>query len=256
MLEARQYDDLSEFLQSCVNSIKADFPRFSSSQIAKRLGIPNSTFDRISKREVKSPSFAHALKIVRSTMQDNDIQGFIEKFYPDFSKDYDNAYTASRNSTFVSPGQESLFANAATYEIMMLASSPNGVTFEEVKENYGSNGVKALEKIIENDGLTLENGSYRISETVRLEQPITKILASHLINNNYESSKHGTKQNYLAIMWERVDKAKVQPLLHQLNVDYHTKVWNLLSASENQGNDLIWAVVSTDSFDNNQQVLQ
>lgn len=256
MLEARQYDDLSEFLQSCVNSIKADFPRFSSSQIAKRLGIPNSTFDRISKREVKAPSFVHALKIVRSAMEDEKIQGFVSKFYPEFASDFEKTYAVSKDSVFASSNQENYFLDAASYEVIMLAASHSGTTREEVKELYGRQGLKALDQIIEAETVECENGTYRIKSTVQLQQNVTKTLATNLIKRNYDTNKFGTQKNYLALMWERVDKEKVQPILHQLNVDYHTKVWNLLSATENQGNDLIWAVVSTDSFDNNQQVLQ
>lgn len=256
MLEARQFDDLSEFLQSCVNSIKADFPRFSSSQIAKRLGIPNSTFDRISKREVKSPSFTHAMKIVKSAITDDNVQDFVAKFYPDFSEDFQKAYAATKDSTFVSASQENCYLDAATYEILMMATSHSGVTRGEIKELYGMQGLKALDQIVETDSVEFDDGVYRVKETAQLPLNVMKTLVSNLIQKNYDQSKFGTQSNYLAIMWERVNKEKVQPLLHQLNVDYHTKVWNLLSAKENQGEDLMWAVLSTDSFANNQQVLQ
>lgn len=256
MLEARQFDDLSEFLQSCVNSIKADLPRFSSSQIAKRLGIPNSTFDRISKREVKSPSFAHALKIVRATVSDENIYDFISKFYPDFADDYEKAHTVAKDAIFASSSQESYFLDAASYEILMMISTHSGTTRDEIKELYGMQGLKALDQIAEVEAVEIEDGVYRIKNTVRPQLNVVKSLATNLISKNYDANKFGSKTNYLALMWERVNKEKVQPLLHQLNVDYHTKVWNLLSAKENQGEDLMWAVLSTDSFANNQQVLQ
>ena len=70
MQELNHFDDLSDFLASCVNKIRTSYPRFSSLQLSKRLGIPNSTFDRISKKEVQKPSFNYALKIVQEVCEE------------------------------------------------------------------------------------------------------------------------------------------------------------------------------------------
>ncbi len=248
MLDVASHDDLSIFLQNCVNSIREQFPRFSANQLSKRLGIPNSTFDRISKGEVKNPSFVYAMKIVQEARGESSAQEFIDKFYPCMSNQMEKIYPGNSKANFARPEVETYLQDSTSFELMMMIVSKVGVTRELVAQEFGKRGLVALERMVES-GLVEQNGdTLIISETLNLTQETVQKLVQNLIGHSYDLYRFGTQSNWLSVQWETVDREKVLPLLMDVCRRANSEIRTILQNPANVGGDLVWTSIGMDHF--------
>lgn len=241
MLNSGHFENVSEFLESCITTIKKNSPRFSNLQLAKRLGIPNSTFDRICKQEVKRPSFNHALKIVQEVCENGMVQDFIKKFYPSMYQDFESVYPGNKDVPFVTPEAEIFFQDSSTYEIMLLATCNNGLTREKTLEEFGKKGIAILEKLLQNGILNENDGHIGISGKINAKQDTVHKLVQNLIQNNYDIEAFGDHRNWLSLQYESVNLEVVAPKVREILIEANQKIRDVMNAPESQGNEVVWA---------------
>lgn len=248
MLEASHFEDLSEFLGSCVGKIKKAYPRFSSLQLAKRLGIPNSTFDRISKKEVQRPSFNYALKIVQEVCGEDNVQVFIKKFYPKMYEDFANVYPGNKDVPFVAPEAEAFFQDPATYELMMMATTAAGLTREKTLEEFGKRGIAVLEKLLQDGILKEEDNKISLEGPVNAKQETVHKFLQNLIKLSYDVDAFGDHRNWLSVQYESVNLDVVIPRLREILIKTNQEIRELMNAPESKGDDVAWAGLVMDSL--------
>lgn len=248
MLEASHFEDLSDFLESCVSKIKKSYPRFSSLQLAKRLGIPNSTFDRISKKEVTTPSFNYALKIVQEVCEDESVQSFIKKFYPKMYEDFSTVYPGNKDVPFVAPEAEPYFQDPSTFELMLMATTNAGLTRAKTLEEFGKRGISTLDKLIQNGILKEENDKISIEGPVNAKQDTVHRVLQNLVKLNYDLESFGDHKNWLSVQYESVKSEVVVPKLREICIEANQKIRELMNAPESKGSDVVWAGIVMDSL--------
>ena len=241
MGELGNHKDLPEFLGQCVGKIKKNYPWMSSLALAKKLDIPNSTFDRISKREVKTPFFSHALKIVQEACGSGNIQAFIKKFYPNMMEDFIKAYPGNNNVPFVDPSIEVFFQNPTSFEIMMMASSEVGVTKKKVLEEYGRKGLAILDEMLERGVFKTEEDKYFIEGKINARQETVHKLLQNLVSLSYNLNDFGSQQNWLSLQYDSVNLDKVLPKMREIYIKANQEIRELLKSPESRGNSIIWA---------------
>jgi hypothetical protein len=255
MQEASHYEDLSDFLWSCVSKIKKAYPRFSSLQLAKRLGIPNSTFDRISKKEVQKPSFNYALKIVQEVCGDEKVQVFIKKFYPKMYDDFIRVYPGNKDVPFIAPEAESYFQDPSTFEIMMMATTNAGLTRVKTQEEFGRRGLAVLEKLLE-DGILKEHGEkISIDGPINATQETVHRFLQNLVKLSYDLDAFGDNKNWLSVQYESVDLDVVVPKLRDICIKTNQEIRELMNAPESKGTDVVWAGIVMDSLSKHSDLL-
>lgn len=248
MLDSGHFNDVSDFLQSCVSTIKKTYPRFSNLQLAKRLGIPSSTFDRITKKEVQRPSFNYALKIVQEVCGDERIQDFIKKFYPKMYKDFESVYPGNKDVPFVAPEAEIYFQDSSTYEIMILATSEAGLTREKTLIEFGKKGLATLERLIQSGVLKEVDNKIALEGKINAKQDTVHKLLQNLIQNNYDIEAFGDHHNWLSLQYESVKYDVVTPKIREICIEANQKIRQVMNAPESKGNDIIWAGIVMDSL--------
>ncbi|EPZ50884.1 hypothetical protein M902_1246 [Bacteriovorax sp. BAL6_X] len=263
MLDANQFADLPDFLESCVNKIKKSYPRFSSLQLSKKLGIPNSTFDRIAKKEVKNPSFNYALKIVQEVSTEENIQMFIKNFYPKMYENFESVYPGNKDVPFVVPEAEAYFQDPSTYELLIMATSSEGLTRERTLEEFGRRGLGILDKLITNGILKENNGKVSIEGPINAKQDTVKQVLQNLIKFNYDLDSFGDNKNWLSVQYESVNTEVVIPQLRDICIEANQKIREVMNNPESKGRDVVWAGIAMDSLVkhsdlliNNKKVLQ
>ncbi len=260
MQETNRFDDLSDFLASCVNKIRSTYPRFSNLQLSKRLGIPNSTFDRISKKEVQKPSFNYALKIVQEVCEEESVQSFIKKFYPNMYEDFTKVYSGNQDVPFVSPEAESYFRDPTTYEIMLMATTEVGLSKTVAKEEFGRKGLAILEKLIVENVLEEKNGIVSMSGPINANQETVHKLFANLVQMNYDVDAFGRKNNWLTLQYQSANADYVLPRLLEIYRESNGKIREIFNSPKAKGNDIVWAGLVMDTLskknDQNMGVMQ
>ena len=248
MLDTGHFEDVAEFLHSCVDSIKKNYPRFSNLQLAKRLGIPSSTFDRICKKEVQRPTFNHALKIAKEVCGPDRVQEFIKKYYPRMYMDFESVYPGNSEVPFVAPPAESHFQDAATYEILIMATTDVGLSRQKVADELGKRGLSTLERLLQNGILKEEGGTISLHGKINATQETVHKLLQNLLRNNYDLEAFGDHRNWLSLQYESVKSDVVVPQIRDILIEANQKIRKVMNAEESKGSDVIWTGLVFDSL--------
>lgn len=248
-MDSNHVSDLKDFLSDCIKSIKKSYPNLSSVQLAKKLDLASSTFSRFENKEIKKPTFSHALKIVREACGETRIQEFIKSHYPEMYKDFETTYPGNSNLEFMPVEAEAYLQDPTSFEIMMMASSNAGLTKETVTLEFGKRGLLVLETLVAKKIIVEENHVFRLGmSNFNFGQETVKKLLQNLVNTSYDLSAFGTHTNWLSVQFESVNKDKVTPKLRDVYVRANNEIRTIFNDPENAGPDVMWAALATDSL--------
>lgn len=248
LLITNQCEDLTGFLHDCVNTIRSRHPRLSMNQIARKLDMSNSSLDRISKKEVREPTFNTALKIVREACVEETVQKFVEKYYPNMTHTMQKVYHGNGHLKFLKSDVEGFLEDPLTYQVMMVASSNEGISHEDLLSEYGRMGLDVVEKLLENGIVHLRDGKYRCVANVNYRQETCQKLMKNLTTHSYDLEAFGDKWNWLSVQYESVNAEKVTEMLHAVMKRANQEIRAIMNDPENQGADVVWAGLSMDTL--------
>ena len=248
MLDADHYDDLRDFLNSCIVSIKKSLPNLSANQLAQRVNVSSSSFGRIKNRQIKSPSFNIAMNIARAACGEQKLQAFIGKFYPEMLEKMARVYPGNANVKFVAPEVEHYFQDQSTFELVMMATSDHGVTKEEVLATFGSRGLKVIDNLVAKGIINATNGRFCLKENINWSQETIQKLFQNLISKSYDVSAFGNKLNWMSTQYESVDAEKVSPILYAIMKRAGQEIREAFTSPENKGKDVMWAGLVMDTL--------
>ena len=241
--------DLKDFLSDCIRSIKKSYPNFSSAQLAQKMGLSSSTFNRIENREIKKPTFAYALKIVREACGEEKVQTFIKSHYPEMYKDFEKTYSGNSDIEFLSEEAENYLKDPNTYEIVMLVSSNSSVCKSIIKDEFGNRGLEVIAKLVSKGILKEENQTVSIGkDRFNFEQGTVQKLLLNLIEKSYYLEAFGTQTNWASLQFQSVDKEKVRPILREIFLKANAEARVALNDPTNKGNDVMWVGLAYDSL--------
>lgn len=248
-MDSIQFSDLKEFLSDCIKSIKKSHPNLSSAQLAKKLDLASSSFSRFENREIKKPSFNHALKIVREACGETRVQDFIKLHYPDMFSDLKKTYPGNADLEFLPEEAEVFLQDPTTFELIMMATSNAGLRKEVVITEFGNRGLLALENLIAKKILIEQNQIFTLGmKNVNFGQDTVKKLLQNLVNSSYNLDAFGTQTNWLSVQYESVNANKVTPMLREVYVNANKEIRKIFNAPENSGTDVMWAGLAMDSL--------
>jgi hypothetical protein len=248
-MDSVQFTDLKEFLSDCIKSIKKSYPNLSSVQLAKKLDVASSTFSRFENREVKKPSFNHALKIVRAACGETRVQDFIKIHYPDMFDNFKQTYPGNSDLEFIPEEAEVYLQDQTSFELIMMATSNAGLKRDVVITEFGNRGLLALENLIAKNILIEQNQIFTLGlKNVNYGQDTAKKLLHNLVNTSYDLEAFGTHKNWLSVQWESVDAKKVTPKLRDVYIKANKEIREIFNAPENAGPDYLWAGLVMDSL--------
>lgn len=248
MLETELFTDIRDFLKECIRTLKKQSPFLSSSQIARKLSMTNSTFSRLENGDTENPNFNTALKIIKEICDENGIQEFIKKFYPEMDNTYSTVYRGNEDAKFLTAEAESYFEDNNTYEIMLLATTSHGITRQLIIEEFGKRGLLTLEKLIEKGVFKEEMGRFSLQTKLNATQETVQKLLQNLITISYDVDAFGAKDNWLSLQYESLNADKVLPELLNIYTETNQKIRELFSDPQNKGTEVVWAALVGDTL--------
>ena len=261
-MDSSHVSDLKDFLSDCIKSIKKSYPNLSSVQLAKKLDLASSTFSRFENKEIKKPTFAHALKVVREACGEEKVQNFIKNHYPEMFSNFETTYPGNSKLEFLPTEAESYLQDSTSFEVMMLVSSNAGASRDLINFEFGKKGLVILDALVSKEIVHEFNGVYKISlPNFNFNQETVKKLLLNLVNSSYDLSAFGTHTNWLSVQYESVNREKVTPQLRDVYVRANNEIRAIFNAPENAGNEIMWAILAHDLLlkrnnQNNEEVIQ
>ena len=244
--------DIACALSEAIREMRDKHPLLSSQSLAKRLGIPNATFDRMAKKEVKNPSFNHAVVIAQEVYgrDSKKIQKFIRKFYPEMTpvlNRWSNLYY-KEEAQFLDDKLDRHMADPINYEIFMLVTSSAGVSKETILKKYGERGLEVVEKLQRDELLAERDGKLYADGNFNSTQTTVWRLAQNLLKRNYRTQDFGTGKNWLTVQWESVNPDYVAPRVREILIKTRQKINDVLDSPQAKGDQVIWVGTMMDGL--------
>lgn len=151
-------------LNSYITEYKAQHPNLSSNQIANRLGIPQASLNRIENRTT-NPSLENVLNILIGTGNQESIARILEDVFPNQKEKFKQIFSTNLDTQFWDKKSTNFATKNETFLIMQSACTRNGITYDEVKERFGTYGIEQLNLLLDHKVLRKQaNGSYGVDQ--------------------------------------------------------------------------------------------
>lgn len=251
MTYEQEKESLARVLRDKIFSYKAARPNLSSSQIASKFGMSNSTFSRLENLDIKNPTFDQIIKIFNGTGAQAEMMDYLKRYYPQITRAYMEAFPQIADGSAVSAEVKSYVTNPETCKIMLLAFSECGVSKDQIKEEYGNNGVRTLEYLVDKTILIEKDERFFPKDKgVFLTQEDTKFLAQYALENFYDvrGFEEETASNYLTFQSEGIDLDRVYPQIISLLRELTGRVRTIFNNPENHGEDTVFVSLISDSI--------
>ena len=234
---------ISEVLREKIRKYKKKHSRLSSNQIARRLGLPPSTFHRLEMGDVKNPGLDICVTVLNGLCTKEETSQFVREYFPEVHESLFSHFVASNSLTTLDKSLGKYFEDESTYKLMVLATTKNGLCENYVLEEYGRSGHKTFMKLAADGIIKNENGRFYYSnENVFIPESTCPKLSSLVYEELHNQiNVNGKHKNTLFETWyESVDKTKVTQELTQLSNDYMYRVKQVLLNPDNRGEDVFF----------------
>lgn len=234
---------VNEVLREKIKKYKKAHSRLSSNQIARRLGLPPSTFHRLEMGDVKSPGLDICVTVLNGLCTKQETAEFVGEYFPEVHESLFSHFISTNNLEKLDQSLERFFQDESTYRLMVFATTKAGLSENYVLQEYGRSGHKVFMKLAADGVLKNENGRFFYSkENVFLAESagakLTSLVYDELYNEiNVNGSHKGT---LFETCFESVDKKKVTNELVEISNEYMYKVKQVLLKPENRGEDVFF----------------
>ena len=235
--------------QNCVRELKLKYSNYSSAQIAREIGMIQSTFCRIENGQ-SNPSLNSINKLLSALGQSHKMSDAIA--YADPSLALTIKKNLSHNyETAIAGNQFAKFFSKYDYrKVLLLALTRSGTTRDEVQGEYGQSGIRKLDELLKAEILFNSRGVIKAhEEKISFNQDILKDSLINCIEENYETEKFGKNENWLSFQTESVNKEKAMSLIRKkLQTAYKEIKDEILYSPEYYGNDKVFIGMVADSL--------
>ena len=224
-------EKISDILRDYVSERKKINPKISESQIAKNLGVSNSTFHRILNYNVY-PSIRNLLKLCKSVPK---LKSLVTEEMLEVTRE-------SKTGKYIGEELEDLLSTKNLFIAYALALSDHGVTEEETLYCLGNEGSKALKTLVKKNFIVKKDDNrYRATELDKGIVLSFKVLKKHIKILANEYKPDNLTNNYIHYKMETLNK-KGMKQLYEIHKETHRKVQKLMEKEEYKGDMPIFSV--------------
>lgn len=234
---------VNEVLRDKIRKYKKEHSRLSSNQIARRLGLPPSTFHRLEMGDVKNPGLDICVTVLNGLASKKDTAEFVREYFPEVHESLYGHFYETQTQNLISDDVVQYFKDESTYKMMIKATTHHGLSENEVLQEYGRQGHKIFMKLAADGTIKNKNGRFFHCDDLQRVNTETTIKLSNLILNEMvnEVRVHGNPINSKHdICYQSVDGSKVKDELKQLASEFSYNVRKIMLSPENRGEDVFF----------------
>lgn len=233
----------------CVRELKLKYPKYSSAQIAREIGMTQSTFSRIENGQT-NPSLNSINKLLSALGHTHKLSDAIEFSDPSLANSLKKNLAHNYETPIAGNEFSKYFSNHDYRKVLLLALTRSGTTRDEIQGEYGNSGSRKLNELLKVEVLTESRGIIKANEDkITFNQDILKDSLLSCIDENYETEKFGKNENWLSFQTESVNKDKAMTLIRtKLQTAYREIKEEILYSPEYYGNDKVFIGMVADSL--------
>lgn len=247
----------SESIRECLDRFKQRYPRLSEGQIARKIGLPQSTLNRIVNDPAK-PRLDTVIKIVLNTGNGDKLSDVLNDYDNRLGDKIKNAIAAAdrADNINVTPAEvEEILNDPDLFVAHLLCQSQNGITKGVLVGVLGTNGLEAVDKLIGHGLVERRNDRYfstKVGHVVRSFDHIKRHLSTYA--KFYKPSHVGRDRNYVHSHTDFLTKEAIAKL-QEAHREFSSKVIDILDDKRNQGDLPVFSVGFMDTFTTDPELL-
>ena len=230
-------EKFSEILRGYVLEERKKNPSINETVISKRMAIPPTTFNRLLNGYSK-PNACTFSKLLRFIPE---LKDFLPKDISQILK-----VTLEReNKEYIEEALETILSDKYTFLCWVLSFSSKGVTAMEIRDNFGRQGLRALNILKEKNILSKnKNNIYKV------EKDSSAILSFRLIKAHFmflteQYKPNNLRRNYIYYSVEFLNE-KGQKKLMEAHQEFHKKIGKIMDEKDNQGDIPVFSIACSD----------
>ena len=235
---------------SCVEQLRKRYPYCSASQLAGKVGVANSTFNRVENKD-GTPSLKTLSRLLAATEQVQtmaDVGGLLNG-----DSQVEKNLSHMKNNKLLTGDLAEAFGHVENRMVLLLASTNAGTTRQEIQKDYGLSGINVLDELLRVKVLTEKDGVIKSSvsdgdKPFVLDHQMAKELLSSCIREKYNPENFGTGENWLSFQTESVDVQKVMEAIAPILKEAFTKMDEVIRSKEYEGDGKIFIGMVADSL--------
>ena len=236
--------------KKCLTDLKEKYPKLNDGQLAKIVGIPRATFNRM-KNEDKIPQLDNMIKVLIGSDNIDLITHAVELVETGLGQKLKSALENSLNEKEITAENdrlESIFENRDVFIAYLLCNRKNGASADEILNVLGEVGLNAINTLIEKEI------AFQMNERFHLKKPgilvrSFKSIKYHLntYSKYYQTENVGTKTNYAHSLSEGLNHEGLIAT-HVAHKKFHEELQKIYRNEKYQGDIPAFSVAFCDSF--------
>ena len=257
MMLNETYSEWDTIFRKCLTDLKEKYPKFNDGQIAKILGLPRATFNRM-KNEEKTPKLDNMIKVLLGSGNIDLISNAVELIENGLGKKLRSALEVSLSEKeIISENKrlENIFEDRDVFTAYLVADKKNGSTKGEVLSILGDRGSNAINTLVEKDLAFIANDKIYIKKNGHLVRSFGSI-KYHLntYSRFYKPESIGTKRNYVHSLSEGLN-SKGLLATQEAHKKLHREIQKIYRDDQYQGDIPAFSVAFCDTFSHNKDLI-
>ncbi|POB13190.1 helix-turn-helix domain-containing protein [Halobacteriovorax sp. DA5] len=233
---------VNEVLRDKIRKYKKEHSRLSSNQIARRLGLPPSTFHRLEMGDVKNPGLDICVTVLNGLCSKKETAEFVREYFPEVHDSLYSHFMTSNQLDKYESNVEEYFRDQSTFKMMIGATTCAGISENEILQEYGRSGHTTFMKLAADGILKNENGRFYHGDKTKFLDGATGAKVISLIYeemlNEIRVHSRAQKSKY-DMCYESVDASKVKAELKELADEYFYNVKKIMFNPKNRGENIV-----------------
>ncbi|MCZ0932552.1 MAG: hypothetical protein OXJ52_05310 [Oligoflexia bacterium] len=233
-------NNLSDILRGYVSKEKQKNPYINETGISKKMDIPPTTFNRLvnghSKPAIKTLlKLSHFIPELKSLLPEELVKVF-------------KVSMEKEKLEYIGKSLETLLSDETIFLCWMLAFLNKGIKADEIKDQFGQEGLKALEilekqAVIEKD----ESGFYKVKDKNKYAIFSFELIKAHFLFLAKKYNSKNVASNYIYYEVEALNTEGKKELI-ETQREFHRKIQKIMNDEKNKGNEPVFSISCSDSL--------
>ena len=232
--------EFPEILRDYVLNQKQKNPSVNETALSKKMNIPPTTFNRLVN--------GYSKPTVRTLLKLSQFIPELQSLFPEEVMKVFKVNIEKDNYEYVGKTLENLLSDETIFLCWMLAFLNKGITIDEIKEQFGQKGLKALETLEKQAVVAKgESGYYKVKDKSKYAIFSFELIKAHFLFLAKKYNSENVRSNYICYEVESLNKEGKKELI-EAHREFHKKIQKIMNDEKNKGDEPVFSISCSDSL--------
>ena len=232
--------EFPEILRDYVLNQKQKNPSVNETALSKKMNIPPTTFNRLVN--------GYSKPTVRTLLKLSQFIPELQSLFPEEVMKVFKVNIEKDNYEYVGKTLENLLFDETIFLCWIQAFLNKGITVDEIKEQFGQEGLKALETLEKQAVVAKDkSGYYKVRDKNKYAIFSFELIKAHFLFLAKKYNSENVRSNYICYEVESLNKEGKKELI-EAHREFHKKIQKIMNDEKNKGDEPVFSIACSDSL--------